>query len=81
MEVTTHAAKTQFSKLIAKALAGEEVIITSGRGKKPIIRLVKFEQKAERRLNFAPQWPHLEDDALFGPLPAEELAAWEGGEE
>lgn len=81
MEVPVHAAKTQFSKLIAKALAGDEVIITSGREKKPIIRLVKFEQKAERRLNFAPEWPHLDDEALFGPLPPEELAAWESNEE
>ena len=55
MEVTIHAAKTQFSKLIAKALAGDEIIITSGREKKPIARLVKFEQQAERRLNFAPR--------------------------
>jgi antitoxin (DNA-binding transcriptional repressor) of toxin-antitoxin stability system len=78
MEVTIHEAKTQFSKLIAKALAGDEVVITSGREKKPVIRLVKFEAKPNRVLGFAPHWPQLHDEALFGPLPPEELQAWEG---
>jgi antitoxin (DNA-binding transcriptional repressor) of toxin-antitoxin stability system len=78
MEVTIHEAKTQFSRLIARALAGDEVVITSGREKKPVIRLVKFEEKPTRTLGFAPDWPRLDDEALFGPLPAEELAAWEG---
>ncbi len=36
--VTIHAAKTQLSKLIERAEAGEEVIIA--RGKTPVIRLV-----------------------------------------
>ncbi|MDO4681569.1 MAG: hypothetical protein Q4B17_02115 [Lautropia sp.] len=37
MQVTVHAAKTQLSRLIDAALAGEEVIIA--RGKDPVIRL------------------------------------------
>lgn len=80
MEFTVHEAKTQLSKLMALTLAGDEVIITSGREKKPVARLIKFEEKPTRRLGFAPEWPQLSDEALFGPLPPDELAAWEGGE-
>ncbi|HEY0786719.1 MAG TPA: toxin-antitoxin system subunit antitoxin [Acidobacteriaceae bacterium] len=79
MEFTVHEAKTQFSKLVASTLAGEEVVITSGRDKKPVARLVKYEEHPARRLGFAPEWPQLSDEALFGPLPPEELAAWEDG--
>lgn len=78
MEVTIHEAKTQFSKLIAKVLASDEIVIASGRERKPVIRLVKFDDNPNRTLGFAPHWPHLEDEALFGPLPLDELAAWEG---
>jgi antitoxin (DNA-binding transcriptional repressor) of toxin-antitoxin stability system len=31
MEATMHQAKTQLSKLVARALAGEEVILTRGK--------------------------------------------------
>ncbi len=44
-----HQAKTQLSKLIQKALHGEEVIIANGR--KPIIRLTVLEAP-KRRLGF-----------------------------
>ncbi len=46
--VTICAAKTQLSKLIARAEAGEEVIIA--RGKKPVVRLVPVE-KPNRDVN------------------------------
>jgi prevent-host-death family protein len=45
--VTVHAAKTQLSKLIARAEAGEEVIIA--RGKKSVVRLVPVEKAQPRR--------------------------------
>jgi prevent-host-death family protein len=35
--VTIHEAKTHFSKLIKRALAGEEIVVA--RGKEPLIRL------------------------------------------
>ena len=37
---TVHAAKTNLSKLIERAEAGEEIIIA--RGKKPVVRLVPW---------------------------------------
>lgn len=36
-----HAAKTHFSKLINRALAGEEIIVS--KGKKPVVRIVPVE--------------------------------------
>lgn len=40
-------AKAQLSKLIEKALAGEEVVI--GKAGKPMVRLVKFESSRQTR--------------------------------
>lgn len=40
--VTIHVAKTQFSRLIEAALAGEEVVIA--KGDKPVVRLVAIPQ-------------------------------------
>ncbi len=50
--VTIHEAKTQLSKLIKQALAGEEIIIA--RGKEPLVRLVPLpEQRKARRIGGA----------------------------
>ncbi|WP_395714025.1 type II toxin-antitoxin system Phd/YefM family antitoxin [Reyranella sp.] len=35
-----HAAKTNLAKLIARAEAGEEIVLT--RGRKPVVRIVPF---------------------------------------
>lgn len=48
MIVTIHEAKTQLSKLIAAVEAGEEVIIA--RRDKPVVRLVKEEEKKGKRI-------------------------------
>ena len=50
MVVTVHEAKTQLSKLIRAAEAGEEVIIA--RGNKPVVRLEALPKPAKRRLGF-----------------------------
>jgi prevent-host-death family protein len=75
--VKMHQAKTQLSKLIAAALAGEEVVIA--RGSEPLVRLtpVKPPVKQKRvpgRLKGLVEW----DDRFLEPLPEEELALWEG---
>jgi prevent-host-death family protein len=44
MAYTVHQAKTQFSKLLREAEAGQEVIVM--RGTKPVARLVPIEPKA-----------------------------------
>ncbi|MFP3343926.1 type II toxin-antitoxin system prevent-host-death family antitoxin [Halomonas sp. SIMBA_159] len=44
MDVNVHDAKSQLSKLIERALAGEDVVIA--RRGKPMVRLVPVEQKS-----------------------------------
>lgn len=73
--VTIHEAKTNLSRLIQKASAGEEVIIA--RGDKPVARLVPYGEVMGKRQ------PGLLKDTLvvgpefFEPLPDDELSAWE----
>ena len=67
-----HEAKTQLSKLLERAHAGEEVIIA--KNGKPFARLGPLQAPEPRR-------PGLLvgklGDEFFEPLPEEELAAWE----
>ncbi|MCP5099962.1 MAG: type II toxin-antitoxin system Phd/YefM family antitoxin [Chloroflexi bacterium] len=51
-QVTIHEAKTHLSRLIQKALQGEEIIIA--KGKKPLVKLVVLpEARQQRRLGGA----------------------------
>ncbi len=51
-QVTIHEAKTNLSKLIKKALAGEEIVIA--RGNEPLVKLVSLPgKKLGRRLGGA----------------------------
>jgi prevent-host-death family protein len=66
-------AKTNLSKLVSAALAGDEVIIAN-RGQ-AIARLVPYEVPQKRELGFVKgsgEW----DDSFFEPLPEEELQLW-----
>jgi prevent-host-death family protein len=74
-QVTIHAAKTNLSKLIEEACAGEEVVIA--RGKKPVVRLVPVASAKKGRRFGARRGRARVDDAFFEPLPEDELAAWE----
>ncbi len=77
--VTIHEAKTQLSKLIARAEAGEEIVIA--RGKQPVAKLEAL-KPAKRRLTFgalAGKYSDIPDAFFFDPLPEEELRLWEGG--
>jgi prevent-host-death family protein len=50
--VTIHQAKTHFSQLIQRALAGEEIIVS--RGKEPVVKIIPLpEARKERRLGGA----------------------------
>jgi len=74
--VNTHEAKTQFSKLLRRVAAGEEITIAN-RGV-PIARLVPVEaQKAKRQLGFYGDTIKIPDD-FDAPLPDEILDAFEG---
>ena len=71
--VNIYDAKTQLSRLIDRAAAGEDILI--GRSGKPLVRLVPVD-------DVLPRQPGLlkglaVPDALFDPLPEDELALWE----
>lgn len=75
---TIHEAKTNLSKLIARAEAGEEVVIA--RGKIPVARLERLAPRTfDRRPGLSRHLPDLPDSFFFDPLPEDELALWEGG--
>lgn len=74
--VNVQAAKTQLSRLIEQACAGEEIVIT--RGRKPVVRLVAFDRPAPERRFGAYRELGRVTDAFFEPLPDDELDAWEG---
>lgn len=71
---TVHRAKTNLSKLIAKALAGEEIVIA--RGDEPAVRLVPVMAPKPRRIPGTLKGKIQVTDAFFEPLPPEELDAW-----
>ncbi len=75
IRVTIHAAKTQLSKLIRRAQAGEEIVIV--RGKEPVARLVPVAWAGRRRVFGAMRGRARTGNAFFEPLPPDELAAWE----
>jgi antitoxin (DNA-binding transcriptional repressor) of toxin-antitoxin stability system len=75
--VTIHQAKTQLSKLIAKAEAGEDGVIM--RGKNPVVRLTAIANKKGKRVPGRLKGKiSLPNAFFFDPLPEEELRAWEG---
>ena len=78
---TIHQAKTNLSKLIARAESGEEVVIT--RGKEPVARLTSISGR-KRKPSFGMlkgKMPSLPDEFFFAPLPEDELRLWEGEDE
>ena len=72
-----HQAKTQLSKLIAAAVAGEEVVIA--RGSEPLVRLTPVKPAARKRQFGAYKAELTIPDSFFEPLSEEELALWEDG--
>ncbi len=76
---TVHEAKSNLSKLMARAEAGEEIVIA--RREKPAVRLVPVEEGRKK-----PRAPgalahlrgKLPDDLFLQPLSEDELQAWEG---
>ena len=72
--ITVHTAKTTLSKLIERALSGEEIIIA--RGKVPAVRLVPVASTVPKRKFGALKGRGKITKAFFEPLPPEELAGW-----
>ena len=72
--VTIHTAKTNLSRLIARAEAGETIIIA--RGRTPVAKLTAIAQKGKRvfgalrgKIAIGPEF--------FEPLPPDELDEWQ----
>jgi prevent-host-death family protein len=84
MQATMHEAKTNLSKLVARARAGEEVILTSGKSHAPIARIIPINppehasggKPAKRPLGMYAGQISIGPE-FFEPLPEEELALWE----
>lgn len=73
--VKVHEAKTNLSKLIARAERGEDVVIA--RGKIPVVRLVAITTAKNRRRPGALRGQLRITPEFFSPLPPGELAGWE----
>ena len=74
MLVNVHDAKTQFSKLLEQAHAGQEIILA--KAGKPYARMVPLAPAAPKRQRGRVKG--IIDDAFFDPLPVAELNAWDG---
>ena len=76
MQVNMLEAKTQLSKLVERALAGEEVIIA--RDGKPAVRLVPVGITALRPIGLNAHIGLTDEEALesIAPLSPEEAEAW-----
>ena len=73
--VTIHHAKTNLSRLIEKAAAGEEVIIA--RGSKPVAKLVPVGEVRGKRQPGSLKGKLCVGPEFFEPLPNTELSVWE----
>lgn len=80
-----HRAKTELSDLVARAEAGEEIVIA--RRNKPAVKLVPVEKLDNERIRTSRarafgSLAHLRESMKnidwLEPLPEEELRAWEG---
>ena len=72
--INVHDAKTQFSKLLEQAHAGQEIILA--KAGKPYARMMPLAAAAPKRQRGRVKG--IVDDAFFEPLPEAELKAWEG---
>jgi prevent-host-death family protein len=75
-KVTIHNAKTNLSRLIEQACAGEEVVIA--RGNLPVVRLVPISAPKKGRIFGALKGQLTVPASFFDPLPEDELSVWEG---
>jgi prevent-host-death family protein len=69
-------AKAMFSHLVARAEAGEEVIIA--RGGQPVAKLVPIAPAKPKRVFGSMKGQAALDGSFFDPLPEDELRLWNG---
>jgi len=77
--VNIHAAKTNFSRLVDQAAAGEEIVIA--RAGKPVARLVPLEPPKQKRVLGLGRGVFDISDDFDAPLPHDLLALFEGRDE
>jgi prevent-host-death family protein len=77
-KATIFEAKTNLSELIQRAQKGEEVIITTGRERKPVARIVALDPAPERRRIGFMKGEGSIGPEFFKPLPDDELRLWNG---
>jgi prevent-host-death family protein len=73
---TVHEAKTNLSRLLEMAEAGEDVVIA--RRDVPAVRLVRVDQPKPKRVFGAYKTDYPFTEAFFDPLPEDELKLWNG---
>ncbi len=73
--INVHEAKTHLSRLLDKAHAGEEIVLS--KAGKPYARLMPLPKPSAKRRLGRLKGASL-DPAFFDPLPQDELDAWEG---
>jgi prevent-host-death family protein len=75
-QVNMHEAKTHLSRLVARALEGEDIVIA--RAGKPLVRIVPVTADVSRRRQrpIAGLDIKVLDSVFFDPLPDDELDAW-----
>ena len=73
--VNVHEAKTNLSRLLAQAEAGEDIVIA--RNGKPVVRMVPVQEQGKAQPDVF-KGKFVLPDSFFEPLPEEELKAWEG---
>lgn len=73
--INVHQAKTNFSKLLEEAHAGKEIILA--KAGVPYARLMPL-AKAAAATRTPGRIPEIDDSGFFDPLPADELAVWNG---
>jgi len=77
VQATMFEAKTQLSDLVRRAQLGEEVILTNGREKVPVAKIVALRPLTKRPFGaFAQPGPEIPAD--LGALSQEDLALWNG---
>jgi len=70
-QVNVQEAKTHLSRLLARAVAGEDIVIA--RDGKPLVRLASLAEPPKRELGFVDvKIP----ESFWAPLPDDELDAW-----
>ncbi len=74
-QVNIHEAKTHLSRLLARVVEGEEIVIA--RSGKPVARLVAVESRARRRVFGQDRGLFEVPDDFDEPLPEDVLASFE----